>query len=81
MQHYHMQNKPRGNYRYFCTKCGAPHRHRNCNKYPDLCESCAKRQAQLDRHAANENGAALNRLFQTVGMDLAKVSGRLEIHT
>ena len=39
-------------YRYKCNNCGAPHRHRNHNKYPDLCEACAKSQAATDRHIA-----------------------------
>ena len=33
-------------YPYKCVECGTPHRHRNGNKFPDLCKSCAIRKAQ-----------------------------------
>lgn len=65
-------------YRYKCHKCGAPHRHRNCNKYPDLCGSCAKSQAATDRHIAKINAQNITSVFQKIRVDLAKISGHHE---
>ena len=68
-------------YRYKCNNCGAPHRHRNHNKYPDLCESCAKSQAATDRHIAKMNAQNITSVFQKIRVDLAKISGHHEAET
>jgi len=65
-------------YRYKCLNCGTPHRHRNKNKYPDLCEPCAKSQAQIDRHIAKANDKALKDLATNIRFSLAKISGKFE---
>ena len=71
-----------GHYTYKCNKCGTPHQHRNRNKYPELCVSCAKSQAKkdywADQRVAAANDALLTSFFRSVRIDLARKVGRLE---
>jgi hypothetical protein len=50
MYNYKLRYANRGNhFLRKCEDCGAPHRHRNRNKYPDKCKPCALKQMHLER--------------------------------
>lgn len=71
------QNPSYNFYKYKCVICGAKHKHRNENKYPELCAPCARLAEIYSRQVAKE-GNKIELMFSKVRVDLARVDGRME---
>lgn len=54
-------NKTR--YDFKCVVCGAPHRHRNRNKFPDFCKRCAVTLGLMSRQKKRENDAFILKFY------------------